>query len=79
VNEAVKEGLALRPETQDTLKLLTKAHSKLLHRYPRDDGLIERVYLIDQFVDATRELLNAASYDIRGPGFGVMDVEVVPD
>ena len=71
VNEAVEKELALSTQTQDTIKLLTKAHSNLLHRYPPDDGLIKDVYLIHQFVSAARELLNAASDEIRGPRLGV--------
>jgi hypothetical protein len=71
VNEAVEKGLALSTQTQETLKLLTDAHFKLLHRYPPDDGLIKDVYLIDQFIAAARELLDAASDEIRGPGLGV--------
>jgi len=63
--------LALSTQTQDTIKLLTKAHSNLLHRYPPDDGLIKDVYLVQQFVSAARELLNAASDEIRGPRLGV--------
>jgi hypothetical protein len=78
VNEAVEKGLALPTQTQEILKLLTKAHSKLLHRYPPDDGLIKDVYLIHQFVAAARELLNAASDEIRGPGLGVADAEIAP-
>jgi hypothetical protein len=71
VKEAVEKGLALSTQTQEDITVLGEAHSNFWHRYPRDDGSFGRVYLIDQFVSATRELLNAASDQIRGPGLGV--------
>jgi len=65
VTEAVERGLHLTPETQERIRALSKAHSNFWHRYPRDDGKIE-VFVIEQFIPAAHELLNAVSMEVRG-------------
>jgi hypothetical protein len=65
VDEAVKKGLRLTPETQQRIKALAEAHRKFWHRYPRDDGKIE-VFVIEQFIPAVHELINAVSMEVRG-------------
>jgi hypothetical protein len=65
VDEAVKKGLRLTPETQQRIKALAEAHRKFWHRYPRDDGKIE-VFVIEQFIPAAHELINAVSMEVRG-------------
>jgi hypothetical protein len=65
VTEAVEKGLHQTPETQKGIKALTEAHAKFWHRYPRDDGKVE-VFVIEQFIPAAHELLNAVSVEVRG-------------
>jgi hypothetical protein len=69
VTEAVEKDLHLTPETQAGIKALAEAHAKFWHRYPRDDGKVE-VFLIDQFVSAAHELLNAVSMEVHGAPLG---------
>ena len=65
VTEAVEKGLHLTPETQEGIRALAEAHAKFWHRYPRDDGKI-KVFTIEQFIPAARELLNAVSVEVHG-------------
>jgi hypothetical protein len=64
--DAIKKGLSLTPETQARIKDLAKAHSKFWHRYPRDDGKFEDVYVIEQFINAAHELMNAVCKEVYG-------------
>jgi HEPN domain len=64
VDEAVKKGLPLPTTTQETIKLLNKAHTEFRHRYPGEGT----VYVIEHFIPAVRELLTTVSNAIRGPG-----------
>jgi HEPN domain len=61
---AIKKRLPLAQDTQDKIKLLRKAHTKLRHRYPGKGP----VYVIEPFIPVARELLVAVSNDVRGPG-----------
>jgi hypothetical protein len=65
VTEAVEAGLHLTPETQEGIRALAEAHAKFWHRYPRDDGMID-VFVIEQFIPAAHELINAVSVEVRG-------------
>ena len=65
VTEAVEKGLHLTPETQEGIRALAEAHAKFWHRYPRDDGMID-VFVIEQFIPAAHELINAVSVEVRG-------------
>jgi hypothetical protein len=47
VDEAVKKGLPLPTATQETIKLLNKAHTEYRHRYPDEQG---PVYVIEHFI-----------------------------
>jgi hypothetical protein len=64
VDEAAKKGLPLTATTQETIKLLNKAHTGYRHRYPGEGP----VYVIEQFIPTARELLTTVSNAIRGPG-----------
>jgi hypothetical protein len=65
VTEAVEKGLHLTTPTQEGIKALAEAHAKFWHRYPRDDGKFE-VFVIEQFIRAAHELINAVSVEVRG-------------
>jgi hypothetical protein len=65
VAEAVEKDLHLTQETQERIRALAEAHANFWHRYPRDDGKIE-VFVIEQFIPAAHELLNAVSMEVRG-------------
>jgi hypothetical protein len=69
IDEAVAKGLHLKPETQDAVKVLTDAHSKFWHRYPKAEGLRE-FFTIEQFAQTAHELLNAVSIEVRGVPLG---------
>jgi hypothetical protein len=64
VDKAAKKGLPLPTTTQETIKLLNKAHTGYRHRYPGEGP----VYIIEQFIPTARELLTTVSDAIRGPG-----------
>ena len=59
---AVKNGLPLAQDTQDKIKLLSKAHTQLRHRYPGKGP----VYVIEPFIAIAQELLNVVSIEVRG-------------
>ena len=62
VDEAVKQGLPLTTTTQEAIKHLNKAHTDFRHRYPGEGP----VYIIEQFIPAADELLNAVSVEVHG-------------
>jgi HEPN domain len=62
VGEAVDKGLHLKTETNDAIKALNDAHIEYRHRYPGEGP----VYIIEQFIPAAHELLNAVSMEVRG-------------
>ena len=72
----IKKGLPLTHDTQGKIKLLSKAHAKLRHRYPGEGP----VYVIEPFVAAAQELLDSVSTDIRGaPNYSwTWLVEIIP-
>jgi hypothetical protein len=63
VDEAVEKGLPLTTTTQEEIKHLNVAHTEFRHRYPG----VGPVYIIEQFIPAAKELLDAVSTAIRGP------------
>ena len=73
MDEAVEKGLPLPTPTQELIKALSEAHSKFWHRYPTDDELANKVYVIEQFIPAARELLSTVNNAIRGPGVVTYD------
>ena len=66
VTEAVEKGLHLTTDTQQGIEALDEAHHKFWHRYPRDDGKFERVFVIEQFIGAAYELINAVCKEVHG-------------
>jgi hypothetical protein len=66
VTDAITKDLQLTSKTQDELKLLAEAHAKFWHRYPRDDGKLENVYVIEQFIGAAHELIDTVCKEIHG-------------
>jgi hypothetical protein len=58
-----------RRKTQETIKLLNKAHTEFRHRYPGEGP----VYVIEHFVPTARELPTTVSNVIRGPGLVTYD------
>jgi hypothetical protein len=65
LDEVVEKGLRLTSQTQDSIRALAEAHSKFWHRYPRDDGII-KVFVIEQFIHAAHELINAVCKEVHG-------------
>jgi hypothetical protein len=67
VDETVKKGLLLTTTTQETIKLLNKAHTEFRHRYPG----VGHVYIIEQFIPAARVLGHSPSASLSSsPWFG---------
>ncbi len=56
---ATKKGLALSASVQRDIGLLSEAHERFWHRYPKEDG--KPVYTIEQFEPAARELLDTVA------------------
>ena len=68
VTEAVEKGLLLTLKTQEEIGLLNQAHREFWHRYPIDARKFEEegVYIIEQFIRAADELMNAVCKEVHG-------------
>jgi hypothetical protein len=71
VDAAVAKGLPLPTITHEGIKHLNEAHTEFRHRYPAEEA--KPVYIIEQFVPAARDLLDAVSNAVRGPGLVTYD------
>jgi hypothetical protein len=66
LKKATKKGLRLSVSAKEQIRLLDKVHANFWHRYPPDHGSIKDLPLIDYFVPAVRELLQAVGAAVRG-------------
>lgn len=67
LTDAVNAGLEIGPLARGEIGMLSEAHSKFWHRYPKQDG--KPVFVIDPFEPYAIELLEAVAVAIRGPQY----------